>query len=291
MVTLNKNNTIYYVHNDMTNTPRAITSANSSSSQPIWGWTLSDPYGDNEANGSIVFNPRFMGQYYDIESGLHYNYHRYYSPKLGRYIQSDPIGLAGGWNTYNYVENNPLNAVDPLGLLKQNSDGTYKSIRTPNFDRSFFDSERQTHLNMQAYNLFTDLGNPIQAFKITPSKKSYIYNYNADCHGWTFTKGQYWINNDQVYKILNDEYYQIFDNQVQTGDAIIYRNFLNISQDPIGIGIFNLSNINHSLTAIKTDKGVYGYGKGGSEPYPYLQNSDSFWDDNIYETKSYYRKK
>jgi RHS repeat-associated protein len=130
MVALNKNNSIYYIHNDMTNTPRAITSVNSSSSQLIWGWTLSDPYGDNEATGSIVFNPRFMGQYYDNESGLHYNYHRYYSPKLGRYIQSDPIGIAGGWNTYNYVENHPLTDVDPLGLFGENGFFTFTTFES-----------------------------------------------------------------------------------------------------------------------------------------------------------------
>jgi RHS repeat-associated protein len=59
---------------------------------------------------------RFAGQYYDQETGLHYNYHRYYDPSLGRYLRADPIGLAGGVNLYAYVLNNPVNWIDPFGL-------------------------------------------------------------------------------------------------------------------------------------------------------------------------------
>lgn len=59
----------------------------------------------------------FAGQYYDSETGLHYNYHRYYDPKIGRYLKSDPIGLSGGSNLYSYVYNNPANVIDPYGLI------------------------------------------------------------------------------------------------------------------------------------------------------------------------------
>jgi len=59
---------------------------------------------------------RFPGQYYDKETGLHYNYFRYYKPEIGRYLTPDPIGLLGGINPFIYVANNPINRIDPSGL-------------------------------------------------------------------------------------------------------------------------------------------------------------------------------
>ncbi|MCP4021874.1 MAG: RHS repeat-associated core domain-containing protein [Desulfobacteraceae bacterium] len=56
------------------------------------------------------------GQYFDLETGLHYNYHRYYDPQLGRYITPDPIGLEGGINTFVYSLNNPINRIDKSGM-------------------------------------------------------------------------------------------------------------------------------------------------------------------------------
>jgi len=64
----------------------------------------------------VVMNMRFPGQYEDSESGLYQNYFRDYDPGIGRYVESDPIGLAGGVNTYSYVVNSPITIIDFFGL-------------------------------------------------------------------------------------------------------------------------------------------------------------------------------
>lgn len=104
--------TPFYLHSDHLNTPRLATDQNQ---QNVWQWQ-SDAFGGGQASGSLALNLRFPGQYFDQESGLHYNYFRDYDPQTGRYVESDPIGLKGGLNTYAYVQGNPLALSDPDGL-------------------------------------------------------------------------------------------------------------------------------------------------------------------------------
>lgn len=113
-----------YVLTDHLNTPRAVVLP--SSNTIIWRWDLTTTaFGDhaplNNPDGdayNFVFNLRYPGQYFDAESGLHYNYFRDYDPSTGRYVQSDPIGLVGGLSTFAYVDGGPFSYSDPLGLRK-----------------------------------------------------------------------------------------------------------------------------------------------------------------------------
>uniref|UniRef100_UPI0024B5976E RHS repeat domain-containing protein n=1 Tax=Chitinivorax sp. B TaxID=2502235 RepID=UPI0024B5976E len=110
---------IYHVYADHLNTPRAIYDA--FNKRLTWRWeseafgnTLPDQ--DADKNGSqFVYHLRFPGQYWDNGIKLSHNWYRTYNPETGRYVQSDPIGLQGGLNTYGYVGGNPLIFFDPLG--------------------------------------------------------------------------------------------------------------------------------------------------------------------------------
>jgi RHS repeat-associated protein len=110
---------IYYVHSDPLNTPREVTRP--SDNTAMWTWN-SDPFGTDAANpnpagaGTFAYNLRFPGQVFDGQAGLHQNMARDYDSAVGRYVESDPLGLKAGVNTYAYVGSNPASFDDPTGL-------------------------------------------------------------------------------------------------------------------------------------------------------------------------------
>jgi RHS repeat-associated protein len=131
---------VFYVHVDHLNTPRVLTDTQN---RVRWRWDHADPFGATTANEDadndfqpLKYNLRFPGQYYDAETGLHYNYYRDYDPQTGRYVQSDPIGLRGGINTFAYVDSSPVAYVDEVGLQK-NAGRT----RLPRSSSNFFEED------------------------------------------------------------------------------------------------------------------------------------------------------
>ncbi|MBI6577838.1 RHS domain-containing protein [Pseudomonas viridiflava] len=107
-------NKVYYFHTDQIGTPLEMTDIDG---QIVWQATYK-AWGSLEALtvNEVEQNLRFQGQYFDEETGLHYNTFRYYDPEVGRFITQDPIGLSGGSNLYSYAES-PTGWVDPLGWM------------------------------------------------------------------------------------------------------------------------------------------------------------------------------
>ena len=108
---------IYYYHVDHLGAPQSMTD---DAGSLVWKASY-EPFGKaNVTTSTVENNLRLPGQYFDRETGLHYNYFRDYDPTTGRYIEADPIGLEGGLNIYGYANQNPLRLTDPLGLAPYN---------------------------------------------------------------------------------------------------------------------------------------------------------------------------
>ena len=144
--------TIFYIYTDQLNTPRAITNE---AATTVWRWDNLDPFGANAPNedpdgdtNKFTFNLRFPGQYFDKETNTHYNYMRDYDPSLGRYTESDLVGLRGGINTYAYVKDNPLSWIDPRGLVRWS--GTSRSFNWLAYSRDEYELESECKCGIRA---------------------------------------------------------------------------------------------------------------------------------------------
>jgi RHS repeat-associated protein len=160
VVTLRPNGagvSVFYVHTDHLNTPRRL--SRPADNLVVWKWN-SDPFGTDAANEDpdgdsalVAYDLRFPGQYFDGERGVNYNYFRDYDPYSGRYLQSDPIGLDGGINTYAYVGGNPLSYSDPTGLAppgRAQPGFGFPPLGIPGpFDESWNESVRRTALQLE----------------------------------------------------------------------------------------------------------------------------------------------
>ncbi|OCG78418.1 hypothetical protein A9G42_03110 [Gilliamella sp. Nev6-6] len=118
---------LYWYQNDHLGTPIALTGSLGDTlyecQYNAYGQIINETYHQDDID-FLPDNPlRFQGQYYDEETGLHYNLNRYYDPFTGRYITQDPLGILGGLNSYQYANGDPINWIDPLGLIKIENNG------------------------------------------------------------------------------------------------------------------------------------------------------------------------
>ncbi|HCJ4140492.1 TPA: RHS domain-containing protein, partial [Salmonella enterica] len=127
---------VWYYHTDVTGTPQEVTVADGTL---VWAGYIRG-FGENAADisnsGAYFHQPlRLPGQYFDDETGLHYNLFRYYAPECGRFVSQDPIGLRGGLNLYQYAPN-PIRWIDPLGLAILEHQSNFDAARRTGFENA-----------------------------------------------------------------------------------------------------------------------------------------------------------
>ncbi|EIJ1425530.1 PAAR/RHS domain-containing protein [Salmonella enterica] len=127
---------VWYYHTDVTGTPQEVTAADGTL---VWAGYIRG-FGENAADisnsGAYFHQPlRLPGQYFDDETGLHYNLFRYYAPECGRFVSQDPIGLKGGLNLYAYAPN-PIRWIDPLGLAILEHQSNFDAARRTGFENA-----------------------------------------------------------------------------------------------------------------------------------------------------------
>jgi RHS repeat-associated protein len=192
------------------------------------------------------FKKNFTGKEPDPETGLYYYGARYLDPKTSRWISGDPAlgdylpvapvndeakkrngnlpGMGGVFNVvnmhaYHYAGNNPVVYVDPDGRLQRDTDGNFIFEETEKIIAAYPTPEgKYEWSNFQKGYLLAEDGTKIEAsINLDKSKPG----FDTNCHGWTFTDGQYWINDDQVDAILKHDGYEKHE-QPQAGDVVVY---------------------------------------------------------------------
>ena len=268
---------IFPILSDHLGTPRKV--LDGATGQTRWAWDAKQPFGhemplENPTPGLPVFtfDLRFPGQRFDEETGLFHNGFRDYHPGLGRYVQSDPLGLEAGWNTYTYVKGNPNSLIDPEGLLQRDSTGRI-IFHPQGLPISIAHASGKYETRAQPGYVYTDNGKPVIVFKNVPGGSAWSENMNFNCHGYSLGDSSFWINNPEVQQILDGDGYKDMGKKVlpMSGDIIVYRN--------------NNNQIVHS--AILHPNGFTTHKPGASLPHIVAGTIENTWPSSNY---SIYRK-
>ncbi|MDK4791001.1 MULTISPECIES: RHS repeat-associated core domain-containing protein [Acinetobacter] len=199
---------VWFYHCDHLGTPQEMTDHTGAiiwkAEYKAWGECKAEKAkSDFFENSEIISNNiRFQGQYFDEETGLHYNRYRYYSPYVGRFVSKDPIGLLGGFNVYAYAPN-PNNWVDPLGLRSRNktlpinarSRNTKKLVNCINADGKKVSADNARKDDF----LFNNKNDAMNAgSKMLGPGAVRTYNEKGQWNGWKNAKGDtvYWNHGD-----------------------------------------------------------------------------------------------
>jgi RHS repeat-associated protein len=201
----------YFYQNDHLGTPQKLTAVNGA---VVWSGKY-NAFGEAEVDPSstVINNLRFPGQYIDQETGLHYNWFRYYAPRMGRYLTADPIGLAGGINLFSYASQNPVNAIDPFGLddiyiwdLSPGPEVFIKPIGYMYDMRHKFKQEykRRVEFCRQLYNP-DDECNPNRSNYNTCVEYPDVFKYYSENYGYwhAMFNSWFWNSNENIERLKN----------------------------------------------------------------------------------------
>jgi len=161
----------YRVYADHFNTPRRVADE---ANNIVWKWE-STPFGETKPTGTLAFNLRFAGQYFDKETGTHYNINRDYNPITGRYIQSDPIGLDGGLSTFAYVNGNPVMFVDLEGLSSSDDEDAPVVLSEEEERQNLVDEEKKFIIDNYVGIIPQNYLNKLKKVKVSYVKKFHRY--------------------------------------------------------------------------------------------------------------------
>jgi RHS repeat-associated protein len=222
------------------------------------------PFGEDwvdQRNSSWNAPYTFSGKEKDVETGYGYFGARYYDSGLNIWLSVDPMSdKYPSMSPYNYCANNPVILVDPDGRVIRDSNGNIVYATTG--QTGTFQHPSGDKATLEIGYIFADDGSPIQVFKNVDGGAG----WNTNCHGTTFSDGQYWLNNDQVPALLKgDGYKDISIDNAQSGDKIVYN---------------GNSNSEHSMTITKTDGTMNGtevYGQGGLEEKNHTDKANDAW--------------
>jgi RHS repeat-associated protein len=249
---------IHFIHFDHLGTPRQVTDAGQT---VVWNW-VSTPFGnllpDQDPDGDLrVFNLnlRFPGQYFDEESGLHYNHFRTYDPALGRYIESDPIGLSGGFSTYGYAAQNPLGFTDPFGLLVRG-----EWMKEPVFN---IDDYRLT--GAEIISPYLDSWGFLKFFRVFGRASGYV-NIDVKCSDLDNCESSEWEIHEKI-NVSYDGYKDIGPNTVAAGAGVTAGPLAGTAAGMLTLGgsaLTSLLGILSELDALGGDKLQWVYQAGPS---------------------------
>ena len=203
---------------------------------------------------------------------MFHNGFRDYHPGLGRYIQSDPLGLEAGWNTYGYVGGNPNSFYDPSGLLQRDVTGNI-IFHPEGIARVAEHPSGQYETLVQPGYIYTDNGTRVRALRNVAGGSPWSENMNFNCHGYSLGDSKFWINNPEVQQILDGDGYKNMGKNVKpiNGDILVYRDKNN--------------KIVH--TAIIHPNGFTTHKPGASLPHIVAGTIENTWPSSNY---SIYRK-